>query len=113
MVYVCAFHFQKEVIEYFHKVPRRDGSFDEVPRRRPKLIFSAVSSLLSGCPSYYSSTPSSGTKRTCFSFDSKEECLLKSSNLSNPEVRKRREREVHCVGCIQELRDKLYLVHSL
>ena len=32
-VYVCAKHFQKEDIEYFHKVPRGDGSFYEVPRK--------------------------------------------------------------------------------
>ena len=36
MVYVCAKHFQEEDIEYFHKVPRGDGSFYEVPRGKLK-----------------------------------------------------------------------------
>ena len=33
MVYVCAKHFQKEEIQYFHMVPRRDGTFYKLPRK--------------------------------------------------------------------------------
>ena len=108
-VYVCAKHFQKEDIQYFHTVPRGDGTSYEVPRGRPKLNPGAVLSLLPGCPSYYSSTPSTGIKRTRFSYDSKEEDLLnQATNLSlrseNAEMEKFR------VGCIQEIRDKLALI---
>ena len=108
-VYVCAKHFQKEDIQYFHTGPRGDGTSYEVPRGRPKLNPGAVPSLLPGCPSYYSSTPSTGIKRTRFSYDSKEEDLLnQATNLSlrseNAEMEKFR------VGCIQEIRDKLALI---
>ena len=44
-VYVCAKHFQKEDIQYFHTVPRGDGTSYEVPRGRPKLNPGAVLSL--------------------------------------------------------------------
>ena len=50
MVYVCAKHFQNEDIQYFHTVPRGDGTSYEVPRGRPVLHPSAVPSLLPGCP---------------------------------------------------------------
>ena len=52
-VYVCAKHFQKEDIQYFHTVPRGDGTSYEVPRGRPKLNPGAVLSLLPGCPSLF------------------------------------------------------------
>ena len=74
MVYVCARHLHNKYIDYFHTVHRGDSSFYKAPRGRPKLK-PCESLLTSGCP-YYSSIPSSGTKRTCFSFDSKEEDLL-------------------------------------
>ena len=83
IVYVCAKHFPKEDIQYFHTVPRGDGTSYEVPRGRHKLNPGAVPSLLPGCPSYYSSTPSTRIKRTRFSYDSKEEDLLnQATNLS-------------------------------
>ena len=49
MVYVCAKHFSKEDIQYFQAVSRGDGTSYEVPRGRPKLNPSVVSSLLPGC----------------------------------------------------------------
>ena len=98
-MYVCAKHFQKEDIQYFHTVPRGDGTSYEVPRGRPKLNPGAVPSLLPGCPSYYSSTPSTGHKRTRFSYDSKEEDLLNQA--TNLNLRSEyAEMEKFRVGCI-------------
>ena len=101
--------FRRKIFNIFPSVPRGDGTSYEVPRGRPKLNPVAVPSLLPGCPSYYSSTPSTGIKRTRFSYDSKEEDLLnQATNLSlrseNAEMEKFR------VGCIQEIRDKLSLI---
>ena len=74
VVNVCVKHFRSEDVESFHKVPRGDGTFTEVPRGKLKLKDGAVPCLLPGCPSYYSST--STTKRTRLSYESKEEQMF-------------------------------------
>ena len=108
MVYVCAKHFQKEDIQYFHTVPRGDGISYEVPRGRPKLNPSAVPSLLPGCPYYYSSTPSARNKNTRLSYSKEEDLLNQATSLS---LRSEcEEMEKFCVGCIQEIRVKLALI---
>ena len=108
MVYVCAKHFQKEDIQYFHTVPRGDGTSYEVPRGRPKLNPSAVPSLLPGCPSYFSSTPSARNKRTRLSNSKEEDLLNQATSLSLRSESE--EMEKFLVGCIQEIRDKLALI---
>ena len=108
IVYVCAKHFQKEDIHYFHTVPRGDGTSYEVPRGRPKLNHTAVSSLLPGCPTYYSSTPSARNKWTRLSYSKEEDLLNQATSLSLRSESE--EMEKFRVGCIQEIRDKLALI---
>ena len=106
-VYVCAKHLQKEEIQYFHTVPRGDGTSYEVPRGRPKLNPNAVPSLLSGYPSYYYSTPSTRNKQTQLSFSKEEDLLNQATNLR---LRSESHEMEFRLGCIQEIRDKLALI---
>ena len=76
---MCASYFQKEDVEYTFNVPKRDDTFTEVPRAKPKLKEDAVPCLLPGCPSYYSSKQP--TKRTRLSYDAKEEELMNQTGL--------------------------------
>ena len=107
VVNVCVKHFRSEDVESFHKVPRGDGTFTEVPRGKLKLKDGAVPCLLPGCPSYYSST--STTKRTRLSYESKEEQMfnqavqlsLKSDNENTLK---------YTIGNLQDLKDKLTCV---
>ena len=64
-VYVCLKHFHEEDIL---SSKRRQNT--EIPRAMPMLREGAITSLLPACPSYYST---SSSKKTCLSFDSKEE----------------------------------------
>ena len=75
VVYVCVKHFRDEDVEYFHRVPNGYGSFREIPRSKLKLKEGKVlSSILPGCPSYYSSH--SATKPSRLSRDSKDDELF-------------------------------------
>ena len=59
-----------------------------------------------GCPSYYSST---GTKRTRFSFDSREEELLNQA-LSLSLKSEKDDKEKYIVNSLQDVKHKLNLI---
>ena len=106
VVYVCINHFQKDDIDYTFKVPKGDGTFNEVPRAKPKLKENPVQSLLPGCPAYYSTKP---TKRTRLSYDAKEgDFMNQTLQLSLRSESEAREKFV--INSLLDLKDKLTLI---
>ena len=107
VVNVCVKHFRSEDVDSFHKVPRGDGTFTEIPRGKLNLKDGVVPCLLPGCPSYYSST--STTKRTRLSYESKEEQMFNQAvqlSLKSDNENKLK----YTIGNLQDLKDKLTYV---
>ena len=108
MVYVCAKHFQKEDIQYFHTVPRGYGTSYEVPRGRPKLnprlfpLSFLVARLIILLPLQL------GTNGLGYLTPKEEDLLNQATSLSMRSESE--EMEKFRVGCIQEIRDKLALI---
>ena len=76
-IFVCVKHFREEDIQYTHKVPNGDGTYHEIQRKNPTLKEGTVPACLPGCPTYYSSHPTS--KRRRLSFNSKDDELLQQA----------------------------------
>ena len=106
VVNVCVKHFREEDVEVSHKLSNGDGTFTEIPRAEPKLIDCAVPCLLPGCSSYYSLT--STTKRTCLSYDAKEELMNQTLQLSL--LSESEEKHKYIIRNLQDLKAKLILI---
>ena len=109
IVYVCSKHFGDNEVETTHKVPNGDGSYREIPRSRPNLRDGAVTTLLPGCPSYYSTH--SASKRSRLSLDEKDDELL-SQAISLSLESDVEEKEKFKIQSFQDIQIKLHFLPS-